>query len=107
LGCRHIAGRATESKDFCKEPGVPVSNETSKFRVAVPGEQLDTVGCHSGERKCGGMVSSGSQIACGRKGSTFRNERAQTMRRKVAPRQAQPSRKWSHSLFGRDRTLCL
>jgi hypothetical protein len=61
LRCGSIARRTSDTKILRKGPGIPVSHETSKLRVAVAGEQLDTVCCHGAECKCGGMVSSGSQ----------------------------------------------
>jgi hypothetical protein len=51
---------------------IPVGHKASKLRIAVAGEQLDTVSCHSGERKCGGVVTFWESVACGgRKGATF------------------------------------
>jgi hypothetical protein len=36
---------------------IPVSHKTSELRIAVAGEQFDTVGCHGGARICGGIVT--------------------------------------------------
>jgi hypothetical protein len=71
LRCGSIAGRTRNSKDFCKGPGIPVSHKTSKFRIAVAGEQLDTVCCHGAECRCGGTVSSGSQCLCPKRFNFF------------------------------------
>lgn len=71
LTCRGFAGQIAESKDFCGKQDIPVGHKASKLRIAVAGEQLDTVGCHGGERKCGGIVTFWESVACGRKGATF------------------------------------
>jgi hypothetical protein len=50
LKSRRFAGQIVESKDFAIGLNLPVSNQASKFWVAISSEELDAVGSHSGER---------------------------------------------------------
>lgn len=78
----------TEIKGFQKRQDIPVGHFAGKLRVAVAGEQLDTVGCHGGARKCGGIVTS---LGVGRRPKRCNffaihgHGPLNRMRRKVAP----------------------
>jgi hypothetical protein len=51
LESRRFAGQIVETKDFAVGLNLPVSNQASKFWIAISSEKLDAVGSHGGDER--------------------------------------------------------